>query len=97
MALYVYKAGNLGPSSPLEHPGDTQVLVDVRPVDAHRHDLVILPLGSGGAQEPRIPGERRGDAAAIGQRHHEFGRGELDRTGAQVGGVWHGLSPSCPA
>src|SRR6266540_1858410 len=74
-------------SPPLQHSSHAKVLVNVRPVNAYRHDLEIRTLLRGRALEPRIPVERRRNLATIDQRHHELGRRELHRAWAQIADV----------
>jgi hypothetical protein len=61
--------------------------VATKQMNAHRHDLEILALRGRRFGKARIPIERRRNAAAIGQCHNQFGRDELDRTGAQIANV----------
>src|ERR1700704_4861124 len=72
---------------PLEHSSDAEVLIEVGPVDAHRHELVVRTLGRRRALEPRIPIERRGDLAPIGERHDKLTGGELNRPRAQIADI----------
>ncbi len=69
---------------PFEHPGDAQVLVDDRPVDAHRHELIIGALRCRRALQARMSFERRCDLAAIHERNDKFARRELHRARFQV-------------
>src|SRR5208282_4235459 len=68
----------------LQHPGDAQILVDVGPMNAHRHDLVVRPLRCRCALEPRVPIERRRDLAAIHERDDKLARRELDGARFQI-------------
>jgi hypothetical protein len=47
-------------------------------MDAKRRDFAALALCRRGALEPRVPIERRRDAAAIREPHYELGGRELD-------------------
>jgi hypothetical protein len=84
--------GRIHPVGPVaapafQHPGDTQVLIEFGPVDAHGHDLEIRALFRRGALEPRIPVERCRDLSSIYQRHDKLSRGELDRARMKVADV----------
>src|SRR5262245_28533200 len=68
----------------LQHASDAQVFVNVRPVNAHWHDLEMSALAGGSLPQPWVPLERRCDPATIGQSYNQLCRGELDRTGLQV-------------
>ena len=81
---------------PFQHPRDTEILVEVRPVDAHRHNLEIRPLLRRGTLQPPVPIERRCDLASIHKRHHELGRGELNRARVEVADVNFQSSHSRP-
>jgi hypothetical protein len=85
----------LRPPSP-QHPCNAQILVEVRPMDTHRHDLKIGALFCGRALEPRVPIERSDDLATIRERHDKLSRPELDRTGAQIADVNFQSSHSRP-
>ena len=69
---------------PRQHPRHAQILVDVRPVDAERRELVILAFRRRSALQPRIPVKRRRDASTVRKPDHELGRGELDGSRAQI-------------
>src|SRR5262249_40568669 len=67
-----------------QHPHHTQILVAIRPVNTHRHDLEICTLLISCRLKARMPVEGRRNLSAIDQRHDKFGRCELDRARAHV-------------
>ena len=90
---------------PLEHAGHAQVLIKVRPMNAHRHDLVTGSLCSRCGQQARIPRQRCGDATPVAQRDDKLGRRERDRLRTQISNLnfqsAHAMHPTglcgCPA
>src|SRR5262249_41715323 len=74
-------------SPPPQHPCNAQILVEVGPVDAQRHDLEIRALLGRSALEPRVPIERRCNFAAVSKGYDQLRRGEFDRAGMEVADV----------
>jgi hypothetical protein len=52
------------PAAP-QHPGNAEVLVDIRPVNAHRHQFETPAHRGAGVPQPWIPCQRSRDPAAI--------------------------------
>jgi hypothetical protein len=68
-------------SAAAQHPGDTEVLVELGPVNAHRHQPKVSARCCAGIAEPWVPRKRGCNLPAIRQRHHEFVGGEATETG----------------
>src|ERR1700731_3296178 len=77
----------LGSRPALQHPGNTEVLVEFGPVDPHRHQLEPPARRYTGVPQPRIPFEWRRDPAAIRQRHHQLVGGEGNRNRPDIADI----------
>jgi 2-oxo-3-hexenedioate decarboxylase len=56
----------------LQHADYAEILVDIGPMNAHRHDLIVGALLRRGRLQSWIPVERSRDSAAIGKRDHKL-------------------------
>src|SRR5262245_51832550 len=84
--------------STLQHAGDAQILVEVRPVNAHGHDLEVRALFGGRTLEPRVPFEGRRDLAAVRKGHDQLALRELDLSCFQVADLnFQSSHPRLPA
>ena len=70
-----------------QHPGNPEVLVEVGPVNSHRHQFEAPARRGAGLAQPRIPLQRRRDPAAVGQRHRQFVGGEGNRDRPDIADV----------
>jgi hypothetical protein len=68
-----------GGRPPPQHPGNAEVLVEIRPVNAHRHQFESPARRGAGVPQPWIPCQRSRDPAAIRERHHKLVGGEGNR------------------
>jgi hypothetical protein len=66
------------PAGP-QHPGNAEVFVQFRPVNTHRHQLEAPARRGTGIAQPRIPGQRSRNPAAIRQRDNKLVGGEGNR------------------
>ncbi len=77
---------------PLEHRGGDQILVEIGPMNSHRHDLIVRPLCSGRFLQARVPSDKPAgffaEAVALfaGVSRNRPGRGRRhDHSRRQVG------------
>jgi hypothetical protein len=54
-----------------QHPGNTEVLIKLRPVNLYRHQLKARAHGCARIPQPRIPRARGRNLAAIRQRDYK--------------------------
>src|SRR5215468_11135679 len=75
--------GRLRPAA-FQHTSNAQVFVEVGPVYAHRHDLIICALLGRRVAQMWIPFHRRCDLPAVSECDDKIGRSEFDRARTQI-------------
>ena len=68
-------------STPLQHSGNAKVFVELRPMNAQRHQFEVLACRGGRIFQSRIPGQGGRDPAAVSERHHQFVGGKATEIG----------------